>query len=101
MKGVLPLLISARKLGFKNFIIPIGNKLEASYITGINVYCTSSLKETIEFLRGEKELEEIKPCEFNEIKTDSNFDMDFCNVKGQAMAKELWKLLQLEDTICL
>lgn len=87
VKGVLPLLISARKLGFKNFIIPIGNKLEASYITGINVYCTSSLKETIEFLRGEKELEEIKPCEFNEIKTDSNFDMDFCNVKGQAMAK--------------
>ena len=47
VRGVLPILISARKAGFKNFIVPAANALEASFIEGINVYPVSSLDECV------------------------------------------------------
>lgn len=88
VRGVLPLLISARELGYKNIIIPLGNKEEASYITNINVYGVKSLRQTISFLRGEEELEPIKSCEYSSLQNNDDYDgLDFANVKGQAMAK--------------
>lgn len=88
VRGVLPLLISARKLGYKKFIIPIANKEEASFIDGINIYCVKSLKQTIDFLSGEEELFPIECCNFKVLQNEeSDLSMDFCNVKGQAMAK--------------
>ena len=51
VKGVLPLLISAREAGFKDFIIPKENIKEASYIEGINVYGVESLLQTVAFLK--------------------------------------------------
>ena len=38
VRGVLPILISARKAGCKNFIIPAANSSEASFIEGVIVY---------------------------------------------------------------
>ena len=35
VKGVLPILISARKQGFKKFVVPYENLQEASFISGI------------------------------------------------------------------
>ncbi len=88
VKGILPLLISARKLGFKKFIIPKANSNEASFITGIEVYGVNSLTETVKFLQDELSIDVIKCCDFNKQKMSSdNGGMDFCNVKGQAMAK--------------
>ena len=37
VKGVLPMLISARAQGFKKFIIPYENKEESSYISNIDI----------------------------------------------------------------
>ena len=68
IKGVLPLLISARSLGYKKFIIPKENTLEASFIDGISVYPVETLIQTIDFLSNNIDIEAIKPCEFEEIK---------------------------------
>lgn len=88
VRGMLPLLISARKLGYRKFIIPIDNKEEASFISGVEIYCVSSLKQTVDFLSGKEKLEVVKSCDYRELKKDVNDNsMDFCNVKGQAMAK--------------
>ena len=88
IKGVLPLLISARSLGYKKFIIPKENTLEASFIDGISVYPVETLIQTIDFLSNNIDIEAIKPCEFEEIKNKNRFKgMDFSNVKGQAVAK--------------
>lgn len=88
VRGVLPLLISARAMGFKRFIIPQGNKEEASFITGIEVYCVSSLKQTVDFLSGCEEIEIVKNCDFKQLQKEVvDSSLDFCNVKGQAMAK--------------
>ena len=87
VKGVLPLLISARKLGFKKFIIPNENAHEASFISGIEVYGVSSLMQAVNFLKGEEELPLIKSCDYQEISKEESKALDFCNVKGQKMAK--------------
>lgn len=87
VKGVLPLLISARQLGYKRFIIPKENEMEASFIEGIDVYPVTSLTETVEFLRGQKEIEKVKTCKFEDIVKNEYFGLDFSNVKGQEVAK--------------
>ena len=88
VKGILPLLISARGEGYKKFIIPKENEKEASFVEGIIVYGVNSLDETIKFLRGDLKLEQVQECKYDQIKKENaNRGLDFCHVKGQAMAK--------------
>lgn len=87
VKGVLPLLISARKLGYKKFIIPKENCLEAGFIDGIEVYGVESLSQTMKFLLGEEEISPAKIVQFEEVKKVNSRGMDFCNVKGQVVGK--------------
>lgn len=87
VKGVLPLLISARKLGFKKFIIPAENAVEAGFIDGIEVYGTNSLIQTVKFLKGEEILKPVETASFEDVRVSLPNGMDFSNVKGQAVAK--------------
>ena len=47
VNGVLPMLISARSNGYKNFILPKENYYEASFIDGINIYVANNLNEIV------------------------------------------------------
>lgn len=87
VKGVLPLLISARKMGYKKIVIPQENCLEASYISGIEVYGVANLTQAVEFLKGTQVLPQVKSCDYSEIKNEEKKGLDFSNVKGQAIAK--------------
>lgn len=99
VRGVLPMLISARELGYKKVIIPKENATEAQFIDGMEIYAMSSLKEVVQFLNGQ----DIKFDENGEIISRAtpietkSFELfalanqknvlDFENVKGQAAAK--------------
>lgn len=87
VKGVLPLLISARKLGFKKFIIPFENLQEAGFIEGIEVFGVKSLIQAVRFLKGEEDIKPVEIVKFDEVEKDKLRGMDFANVKGQAVAK--------------
>lgn len=90
INGVLPILISARKLGYKNFIIPKENEKEASFIDGINVGVVSSLKECCDYFIGEEDvkIQKVKANDFTTIKEQALENIiDMKNVKGQASAK--------------
>ena len=87
VKGILPMLISAKSLGFTNFIIPSANKKEASFISGINVYAFTTLKETVEFLAGYKEFDKVETSNYECIEVENVYDTDLSLVKGQAIAK--------------
>ena len=50
VNGMLPLLISAREMGYNKIIIPSGNVAEASYIEDMEVYAFDDLKTVINFL---------------------------------------------------
>ncbi len=87
VKGVLPLLISARKLGYKKFIVPVENATEAGFISGIEVYPISTLEECVRFLKGEITINKVEVCEFEKVISASEGGLNFSNVKGQARAK--------------
>lgn len=89
VRGVLPILISARAMGFKKIIVPKENSEEARFISGMEIYSFSTLREVVGFLNNEIE-ENVSPIEIKTyedvIKNVSN-KLDFENVKGQASAK--------------
>ncbi|MBO5712900.1 MAG: YifB family Mg chelatase-like AAA ATPase, partial [Clostridia bacterium] len=87
VKGILPMLISAKALGYTDFIIPSANKKEASFISGINVYALDSLKDTLDFLMGFKKFEPVETTEFESGVANNVYDTDISLVKGQAVAK--------------
>lgn len=87
VKGIMPILISAAKQGFKKFIIPRINAREASYIRNIDAYGADNLKEVLEHFSGEKPLSVIEKHDYSESLSDVEYQTDISLVKGQATAK--------------
>ena len=87
VNGILPLLISARAKGFKKFVIPYENSVEASFIEGLDIYCVKSLIETIDFLNNPEKFKKIETSSFEELAKEDINHLDFCYVKGQQSAK--------------
>lgn len=88
VNGVLPILIAARKEGFKKFIIPKSNANEASFISGLDIFCVENLKEAKEFLCGENEISKLQVSDYETLKEQNNSQVvDFKLVKGQKSAK--------------
>lgn len=87
VNGVLPILIAARNLGFKKFIIPEDNQQEASFIEGIEVYCLKCLKDVVSFIENPTLFSKVEYVNYsNNIDFEKNY-IDFKYVKGQAQAK--------------
>lgn len=88
IKGVLPIAIKARELGFEGFILPEANAREAAVVNQLQVYGVSNLKEVIEFFGGKQKLtptivntrEEFYARQFD-------FEADFSDVRGQENVK--------------
>lgn len=88
IRGLLPILISARKDGFTKFIVPSANAQEASTISGVDVFAVDTLSDVVEFLNGEKEIEKVQHTNFEDLKKTANKTViDFKNIRGQANAK--------------
>lgn len=84
--GVLPLALLAKQSNLENIIVPKDNAQEAAIVTGVNVFAPSSLKEIIQVLLGQKELEFVKSDPID-LKIESDFEYNFSQIKGQENAK--------------
>ena len=90
VNGLLPILISAKEFGYKNFIIPKQNEKEASYIEGIEVFAFDNLRDVIEFVKNEKT---VLPIEKKVWKSEQlKASEDFARVKGQYVAKRAMEI---------
>ena len=86
VNGMMALLISAKNLGFKKFIIPYANMREAEFIGGIDVYPCKTLNEVIGHLAGTDIVPKVKVIEYKASKTHESYN-DLKFVKGQKTAK--------------
>jgi len=88
IKGALPIAIQARKEGFKGLIVPKQNAREAAMVNNLQVYAVGHITEVIEFFADENS---IKPVIVNTreefAQAQSDFEIDFCDVKGQENIK--------------
>lgn len=87
IKGVLPAAICSRNMGLKGIIVPSENSGEAAVVDGIDVYGVNSLQEVVEFFTGNNDLGTTQVDIKNIFRNDGNYDVDFCDVKGQEHVK--------------
>lgn len=92
LNGILPMLISAKQLGYTKFIIPYENAMEAAFIDQIDVYPVKTLKEVVGFLKGETVVEKNNNKTFESALKNHDFKHDFAYVKGQASAKRAMEI---------
>jgi magnesium chelatase family protein len=88
IKGVLPIAIMAREMGFKGFIVPEENSHEAAVVNNLNVYGAKSLVEVVQFLNHQLVLEPTIVNTRDEFsQAEERFSLDFSEVKGQEIAR--------------
>ena len=77
LNGILPMLISAKQMGYNKFIIPADNAMEASFIDKIEVYPVKTLKQTVDFLKGDISLLPAENKTFESALKQHHFSHDF------------------------
>jgi magnesium chelatase family protein len=88
IKGVLPIAIQAREENFKGFILPKQNAREAAIVNNLDVYGVETIKEVVDFLNGERQLEKTVVDTREEFQSSqARSEFDFSDVKGQENIK--------------
>jgi len=92
LNGILPMLISAKQMGYTKFIIPYDNAMEASFIDQIDVYPVKTLSDVVAFLNGQKTIEKNNNKTFESALKNHDFKHDFAYVRGQVSAKRAMEI---------
>lgn len=93
IKGVLPMAIKARELGFKGMIVPMANATEAAVVNNLSVYGMGTLREVIDFVCGKSASEPVVVNTREEFaRASAVFDCDFSEVKGQENVKRAFEV---------
>lgn len=93
VKGILPMILQAKKEGFKSIILPTENAQEAAVVDGLDIYGMNNLREVVDFFNGEFILKPTKidiESTFNQLLDD--FEVDFKDVKGQQKIKRAFEI---------
>ncbi|MDO5397507.1 MAG: YifB family Mg chelatase-like AAA ATPase [bacterium] len=85
--GVLPIVISAYKQGFRKFFVPEDNADEAAVIDGAEIYPVSSLEQLYYHLMNRSRIEPHEVDVSGMFSSKAETVLDFCDVKGQENVK--------------
>ncbi len=86
-QGILPISMAVAKSRIKNFILPLPNAKEAAIVSGVNVFGLKTLREAVESLSDPDSFRPFKLDLGALFKQNSNYPLDFQEVKGQYLAK--------------
>ncbi len=86
VRGVLPVAVMAKKMGFQGIVIPEANEKEAALVQQIKAYGLESLTKVISFLRNS---ESFRPADFplDEVDRFQENSVDWKDIRGQFHAK--------------
>lgn len=86
VRGILPMVMTAREEGFAQVVVPRENAREAGFVKGIAIYPADSLSQVLSFLKGE----EILPLEhiyIEETGMETALQVDFSQINGQQVLR--------------
>jgi magnesium chelatase family protein len=87
VRGVLPMVVTAKEMGLKRLYLPTSNLKEASLVSGIELLGFSHLKTLVEYLGGKSLY--IPHVEKEETKAENSpATVDFSEILGQDMLIE-------------
>jgi len=87
VKGVLPSALASRNLKNKRMIVPSVNAAEAAIAEGLPIYGMDNLREIVDFLNGEIDVEPVTVDIQKLFNDNREYEIDFKEVKGQQRAK--------------
>ena len=87
INGVLPMCIEAMNLGIKRVILPKSNEREASVIKNLEIIGVKNLREVVDYLNKNIEINPTKIDILKEFNKKDKHDLDFSEVKGQENVK--------------
>jgi len=85
--GALSIAWEAKQKGMQGLVVPAPNAKEAAMTQGIQVYPVESLRQTLEFLNNEIEIEPFKVDLAATFEVGQHYVVDFSDVKGQEHVK--------------
>jgi magnesium chelatase family protein len=88
VQGVLPIILTAVKLGFQKFFIPAENQSEIRFLKNAEIYVFKNLKEVVGFLENTEIKSAIQPREFKPEMQE--VDLDFLK-----LPQHLWRALEV------
>lgn len=95
---MFPIALEALKLGIKKIIAPKENAKEAAIVQDMEVIGVENLKELLQYLDNEIKIDK-EEVDIEEIfKKKTEYEMDFCNVKGQAAVKRAFEVAAARRT---
>ena len=92
INGVLPMWKEEKKLGVKKIILPKDNANEAGVVKGINIIPADNLKEVIDYLNKEIEIQPINIDIDKYFENSKKEKVDFSEVKGQESIKRAFEI---------
>ena len=81
--GVLPMALSAVRLGIKELFVPAENAPEAAFAEGLLVYPVRHVRDLVGHLRGEQKLQPAKPPQ---LRNETTFPFDFPRSSPSSMS---------------
>jgi magnesium chelatase family protein len=88
IRGVLPIAIEARRLGFQGIVLPLVNGPEAAIVDNLQVIGVSNIIEAVEFFEQKKSITPVvsdtRDIFYHHI---NNYHQDFSEVQGQESIK--------------
>ncbi len=91
VKGVLPMALKAREMGFRALIIPAANAPEVQYIDNLDIYPVYNVQQTVELLRQPGAVAPLQPLQFK-AEEQEQFEIDFSDVKGQFIPRRAMEI---------
>ena len=90
VSGVLNIALFARQNGWRGIVIPWENRVEAQFVSGIEVYALKNLTEVIELA---EHPERFRPCTCGIARpAAAPGENDFAEIKGQYLAKRAMEI---------
>jgi magnesium chelatase family protein len=85
IRGVLPLLLGAKREGFLQAIVPVGNRAEAGLVDGLETFVAADLQSVIGHLTGKQPLSRPPKTSFEPSPIEN--ELDLLAVRGQSTAR--------------
>lgn len=92
VNGIISMVLAARDNGFKNIIVPLENSKEASLVNGIKILPANHINQVIEHICGKSNLEEYSTNIDEILCSDTKYDVDYSEVKGQENVKRAMEI---------